>query len=77
MKRYSLRERKGHVYQEVGEPQDDDYLCECPHWPTCGEGATRPWSNNLTSPFGPPIIPFLYDLGCRIKATCRECPSSF
>ncbi|DAA13167.1 TPA: PR domain containing 9-like, partial [Bos taurus] len=26
MKRYSLRERKGHVYQEVSEPQDDDYL---------------------------------------------------
>ncbi|KAM8802758.1 histone-lysine N-methyltransferase PRDM9-like [Rhynchonycteris naso] len=26
---YSLRERKGHVYQEVSEPQDDDYLyCE-------------------------------------------------
>uniref|UniRef100_G3UCJ8 SET domain-containing protein n=1 Tax=Loxodonta africana TaxID=9785 RepID=G3UCJ8_LOXAF len=26
---YSLRERKGLVYQEVGEPQDDDYLyCE-------------------------------------------------
>ncbi|KAM9696478.1 histone-lysine N-methyltransferase PRDM7-like [Dama dama] len=29
VKRYSLRERKGHVYQEVSEPQDDDYLyCE-------------------------------------------------
>ncbi|KAF6096347.1 hypothetical protein HJG60_015501 [Phyllostomus discolor] len=29
MKMYSLRERKGHVYQEVNEPQDDDYLyCE-------------------------------------------------
>ena len=27
-KRYSLRERKGHVYQEVSEPEDDDYLCE-------------------------------------------------
>ncbi|KAB0355601.1 hypothetical protein FD755_021542 [Muntiacus reevesi] len=27
--RYSLRERKGHVYQEVSEPQDADYLyCE-------------------------------------------------
>ncbi|XP_066239786.1 histone-lysine N-methyltransferase PRDM7-like [Saccopteryx leptura] len=26
---YNLRERKGHVYQEVSEPQDDDYLyCE-------------------------------------------------
>ncbi|XP_066214153.1 histone-lysine N-methyltransferase PRDM9-like [Saccopteryx leptura] len=26
---YSLRERKGHVHQEVSEPQDDDYLyCE-------------------------------------------------
>ncbi|XP_053770267.1 histone-lysine N-methyltransferase PRDM9-like [Desmodus rotundus] len=26
---YSLRERKGHVYQEISEPQDDDYLyCE-------------------------------------------------
>ncbi|KAM8769923.1 histone-lysine N-methyltransferase PRDM9-like [Rhynchonycteris naso] len=26
---YSLQERKGHVYQEVSEPQDDDYLyCE-------------------------------------------------
>ncbi|XP_066120961.1 histone-lysine N-methyltransferase PRDM7-like [Saccopteryx bilineata] len=26
---YSLRERKGHVYHEVSEPQDDDYLyCE-------------------------------------------------
>ncbi|XP_047645089.1 histone-lysine N-methyltransferase PRDM7, partial [Phacochoerus africanus] len=26
---YSLRERKGRAYQEVGEPQDDDYLyCE-------------------------------------------------
>ncbi|XP_043730906.1 probable histone-lysine N-methyltransferase PRDM7 [Cervus elaphus] len=29
VKRYCLRERKGHVYQEVSEPQDDDYLyCE-------------------------------------------------
>ncbi|XP_049623637.1 histone-lysine N-methyltransferase PRDM9 isoform X2 [Suncus etruscus] len=29
VKIYSLRERKGHVYQEVSEPQDDDYLyCE-------------------------------------------------
>ncbi|XP_036904736.1 histone-lysine N-methyltransferase PRDM9-like isoform X1 [Sturnira hondurensis] len=29
MKMYSLRERKGRVYQEVNEPQDDDYLyCE-------------------------------------------------
>ncbi|XP_060993720.1 histone-lysine N-methyltransferase PRDM9-like [Dama dama] len=29
VKRYSLRERKGHVYQEVSQPQDDDYLyCE-------------------------------------------------
>ncbi|KAB0340330.1 hypothetical protein FD754_023225, partial [Muntiacus muntjak] len=29
VKRYSLRERKGHVYQEFSEPQDDDYLyCE-------------------------------------------------
>ncbi|XP_045701606.1 histone-lysine N-methyltransferase PRDM9-like [Phyllostomus hastatus] len=26
MKLYSLRERKGHVYQEVNDPQDDDYL---------------------------------------------------
>ena len=25
---YSLRERKGHVYQEISEPQDDDYLCK-------------------------------------------------
>ena len=25
---YSLRERKGRVYQEVSEPQDDDYLCK-------------------------------------------------
>ncbi|XP_015448625.1 probable histone-lysine N-methyltransferase PRDM7 [Pteropus alecto] len=29
VKMYSLRERTGHVYQEVSEPQDDDYLyCE-------------------------------------------------
>ncbi|XP_043320420.1 histone-lysine N-methyltransferase PRDM9-like [Cervus canadensis] len=29
VKRYSLRERKGHIYQEVSERQDDDYLyCE-------------------------------------------------
>ncbi|XP_045674436.1 histone-lysine N-methyltransferase PRDM7 [Phyllostomus hastatus] len=29
VKMYSLRERKGHMYQEVSEPQDDDYLyCE-------------------------------------------------
>ncbi|XP_045701882.1 histone-lysine N-methyltransferase PRDM9-like [Phyllostomus hastatus] len=29
MKLYSLQERKGHVYQEVNDPQDDDYLyCE-------------------------------------------------
>uniref|UniRef100_A0A2K5DFM2 PR/SET domain 7 n=1 Tax=Aotus nancymaae TaxID=37293 RepID=A0A2K5DFM2_AOTNA len=28
-KMYSLRERKGHAYEEVSEPQDDDYLyCE-------------------------------------------------
>ncbi|XP_065772075.1 histone-lysine N-methyltransferase PRDM7-like [Muntiacus reevesi] len=26
VKRYSLRERKDHVYQEVSEPEDDDYL---------------------------------------------------
>ena len=24
----ALRERKGRVYQEVSEPQDDDYLCK-------------------------------------------------
>jgi len=77
VKRYSVRERKGHVYQEVSEPQDDDYLCEWPCWPTHGEGVMRPWYNNLTSPFGPPIIPFLYDLGYKIKAKGRECPSSF
>ncbi|XP_066108636.1 histone-lysine N-methyltransferase PRDM7-like isoform X2 [Saccopteryx bilineata] len=29
VKMYNLRKRKGHVYQEVSEPQDDDYLyCE-------------------------------------------------
>ncbi|KAM8753189.1 histone-lysine N-methyltransferase PRDM9-like [Rhynchonycteris naso] len=29
VKMYSLRERKGHLYHEVSEPQDDDYLyCE-------------------------------------------------
>ncbi|XP_058899812.2 histone-lysine N-methyltransferase PRDM7 [Kogia breviceps] len=29
VKMYSLRERKGHVYREISEPQDDDYLyCE-------------------------------------------------
>ena len=28
VKMYSLRERKGRVYQEVSEPQDDDYLCK-------------------------------------------------
>ncbi|KAM8818940.1 histone-lysine N-methyltransferase PRDM9-like [Rhynchonycteris naso] len=29
VKMYSLQERKGHVYQEVSEPQDDNYLyCE-------------------------------------------------
>ncbi|XP_007957509.1 probable histone-lysine N-methyltransferase PRDM7, partial [Orycteropus afer afer] len=29
VKMYSLRERKGLTYQEIGEPQDDDYLyCE-------------------------------------------------
>ncbi|KAM8804115.1 histone-lysine N-methyltransferase PRDM9-like [Rhynchonycteris naso] len=29
VKMYSLRERKGHVYQEVSEPQDDDHpYCE-------------------------------------------------
>ena len=27
-KMYSLRERKGHAYKEVSEPQDDDYLCK-------------------------------------------------
>lgn len=25
---YNLRERKGRVYQEVSEPQEDDYLCK-------------------------------------------------
>ena len=76
MKRYSLRKRKGHVYQEVSEPQDDDYLCEWPRWPI-HEGVMRPWSNNFTSPFGSPIIPFLYVLGYRIEAKCHEFPSSF
>lgn len=28
VKMYSLRERKGHVYQEISEPQDDDYFCK-------------------------------------------------
>ena len=37
----------------------------------------KPWSTNLTSPLGPPAIPFFYDLECRIKAKCHECPSSF
>ena len=27
-KRYGLREGRGHVYEEVSEPQDDDYLCK-------------------------------------------------
>ena len=76
-KRYSLWERKGHVYQEVSEPQDDDYLCEWPRWPTHGELATRPWSTNLPSLFGPVAIPFLYDLGCRAEAKGHECLSSF
>ncbi|XP_071076543.1 histone-lysine N-methyltransferase PRDM9-like [Desmodus rotundus] len=33
-KRYGLREGRGHVYEEVSEPQDDDYLyCEkCQHF---------------------------------------------
>ncbi|KAJ1060801.1 hypothetical protein K5549_020271, partial [Capra hircus] len=50
MKMYSLQKRKGHMYQEVSDPQDDNYLCE-------------PWNNNLTSPFGPPVTLFLYDTG--------------
>ena len=33
MKMYSLQKRKGHMYQEVSDPQDDNYLCEWPHWP--------------------------------------------
>lgn len=28
VKMYSLRERKGRTYQEVSEPQEDDYLCK-------------------------------------------------
>ena len=28
VKMYSLQKRKGHVCQEVTNPQDDDYLCE-------------------------------------------------
>lgn len=28
VKVYSLRKRKDCVYQEVSEPQDDDYLCK-------------------------------------------------
>jgi hypothetical protein len=35
---YSLRERKGHAYEEVSEPQDDDYLCKSPSRPTHAEG---------------------------------------
>lgn len=27
-KMYSLRERKCRTYEEVSEPQDDDYLCK-------------------------------------------------
>ena len=77
MKRYDLRERKDHVYQEDSESQDDDCLCEWPRWPTHGEEVMRPWYNNLTSPFGPPVIPFLYALGYSIKAKGCECPSSF
>lgn len=30
VKMYSLRERKSLAYQEVSEPQDDDYLCKWP-----------------------------------------------
>lgn len=30
VKMYRLRERKGLAYEEVSEPQDDDYLCKCP-----------------------------------------------
>ena len=77
VKMYSLRERASHVYQEVSEPQDDDYLCEWPRGPIHGEEVMRPWHNNITSPFGPPIIPFLYDVGYRIKAKCCEHPGSF
>ena len=77
MKRYSLRERKDHVYQELSEPEDDDYLCEWPCWPTHVEGVMRPWSNKLISPFGSPVIPFFYDLGYRIEVKFHECPHSF
>ena len=56
---------------------EDDYLCEWPHGPIHGEEVMRPWHNNITSPFDPPIIPFLYDVGYRIKAKCREHPGSF
>ena len=63
VKMYSLWERASHVFQEVSEPQDDNYLCEGHHGPIHREAVMRPWHNNKTSPFGPPIIPFLLWLG--------------
>ena len=38
-------------------------LCEWHHGPIHREAVMRPWHNNKTSPFGPPIIPFLLWLG--------------
>ena len=38
VKMYSLQKRKGHVCQEVTNPQDDDYLCEWPRWPIHRQG---------------------------------------
>ena len=72
VKRYSLQ-KKGHVYQEVSEPQDDNYFCEWPRWATHREGIMRAWYNNLTSP----IIPFLCDFRYRNEAKCCEYPRSF
>ncbi|XP_008562352.1 PREDICTED: probable histone-lysine N-methyltransferase PRDM7, partial [Galeopterus variegatus] len=47
VKTYSLRERKGHAYKEVNEPQDDDYLyCE----------KCQNFFNDSCAAHGPPIF---------------------
>uniref|UniRef100_A0A2K6RN75 PR/SET domain 7 n=1 Tax=Rhinopithecus roxellana TaxID=61622 RepID=A0A2K6RN75_RHIRO len=57
-KMYSLRERKGHAYKEVSEPQDDDYLyyemCQNFFIDSCADSAVNKGHPNRSALSLPP-----------------------
>ena len=76
MKNYNLQERVM-CTKRSASPRMTTTSVSDPSGPLREEGVMKPWSNKLTSRFGPPVIPFLHGLVYRIEAKCREGPGSF